>query len=120
MLIDNLLKKLFRTPEVPEPLVSEHKATHHWISNPWHAVSVVPCQDACKAVRQSNRMRFLSNEAPTLPLAGCTSHACRCRYQHHNDRRASLRRVADVVSSKRHWSGSERRESRGRRGTDQR
>jgi hypothetical protein len=65
-----------------------------------------------------SRVRFLSSEAPALPLAGCDARACTCRYRHHEDRRSSLRRAADVVSSGAYWAGQERRKSIGRRSTD--
>jgi hypothetical protein len=37
--------------------------------------------------------RFLSGEAPPLPLPGCTAPRCLCRYAHYEDRRARDRRV---------------------------
>lgn len=120
VLIDKIVKKLFGAPEAPEDRASARRGAQQWISNPWHAVSVIPCPNACQAARQSYRKRFLSSEAPTLPLTGCSSKTCRCRYVHHDDRRRSLRRVVDGLSAKPRWRGSERRESRGRRSTDQR
>jgi hypothetical protein len=40
--------------------------------------------------------RFLSDEAPSLPLAGCkTPQSCRCVYVHFNDRRTEVRRDTD-------------------------
>ncbi|MCK7579713.1 MAG: hypothetical protein MZV65_31140 [Chromatiales bacterium] len=38
--------------------------------------------------------RFVSSEAPRLPLAGCTEQACRCRYVHYEERRERDRRHA--------------------------
>jgi hypothetical protein len=44
---------------------------------------------------------------------------CRCRYQHHADRREGDRRHRDLWSTDRHWIGRERRDTpRGRRATD--
>ena len=41
--------------------------------------------------------RWLSREAPQLPLPGCTRpDTCRCTYQHHEDRRAGGRRAEDT------------------------
>src|ERR1019366_6638173 len=108
-----------RAPRTPKRRVVERRGTQQWISNPWHAVSVVPCQNTCQAARQLSRKPFLSSEAPTLPLAGCHSKACHCHYQHFDDRRRSLRRAVKGVSVRRPWRGTERRVSRGRRSTDQ-
>src|ERR1022692_2672131 len=110
---------LFGARRAPKRNAIERRGTQQWISNPWHAVSVVPCQNACQAARQLNRTRFLSSEAPTLPVAGCKSKACHCHYQHYDDRRRSLRRAVNGVSVRRPWRGTERRASRGRRSTDQ-
>ena len=111
MPIGKLIKRLFSGQvETVDP--TPDKAPH-WISNPWHAVSVVPCKGACIVARQSTGMRFLSKEAPPLPFAGCTAPACTCRY------RRSLRRASDVMASAAHWGGRERREAPGRRLTDQ-
>lgn len=38
------------------------------------------------------KQRFLWNEAPQLPLPGCTLERCRCRYVHYRDRREQDRR----------------------------
>jgi hypothetical protein len=122
MPITEIIKKLFggqrgdRSAPVGRQPASG--ASHHWISNPWHAVSVIPCRGACVAARESSRVRFLSKEAPALPLSGCPLRVCTCRYRHHEDRRREPRRAADVVAQNRHWPGRERREARGRRITD--
>ena len=82
-----------------------------------HAVSVRPGTDACAAAASAEHQRWLSREAPQLPLPGCTGpDSCRCTYQHHEDRRAGGRRAAEVdafrppVKTK-----TERRNSRDRR-----
>ena len=89
-----------------------------WISNPWHAVAVVPCTAACQLARQSSHLRFLSREAPALPLAGCHMRSCTCRYRHFQDRRSSPRRDSDEVGSQVDWAGLERRRAPGRRSSD--
>lgn len=53
-----------------------------------HAVSVVPDLMGCAAVRGIENRRFLSAEAPPLPLAGCDVERCTCHYRHHADRRS--------------------------------
>jgi hypothetical protein len=62
-----------------------------------NGVEVIPRQGACcKAVRAISGQRFLSAEAPRLPLADCDQPTCRCRYQHFTDRRTDARRDGDV------------------------
>ena len=60
--------------------------------NPYHCVEVRAGTPACEAVRHLGNVRFLSAEAPALPLSGCTLQACRCSYVHHDDRREDDRR----------------------------
>jgi hypothetical protein len=65
----------------------------------WHAVSVKPTTGACPAAASAKHERWLSREAPQLPLPGCTRpDTCRCTYQHHEDRRAGGRRAGEVDS----------------------
>lgn len=89
-----------------------------WISNPWHAVSIIPSARACRLARSLTNVRFLSQQAPTLPLADCTVRPCSCRYRHFQDRRTSARRDSEWVGTRMGWAGQERRVSRGRRSTD--
>ena len=65
-------------------------------SNPWHAVAVVGGKTACAAASQLAGQRFLSAQAPRLPLPQCTwPIRCACVYRHYADRRANRRRIAD-------------------------
>jgi hypothetical protein len=91
---------------------------HHWVTNPWHAVSIVSGTPACHKARSLARARFLSSQAPPLPLQECELRRCSCRYRHHEDRRRLARRAADVAASGAYWRGPERRGSSGRRMTD--
>jgi hypothetical protein len=61
--------------------------------NPYHCVAVKPGWFACGAVNQLGEARFLSDEAPHLPLPGCNLKHCECRYRHFQDRRAEERRL---------------------------
>ena len=71
-------------------------------SKRWHAVSVKPGAGACPAASSGKDQRWLSREAPQLPLPGCTRpDTCRCTYQHHEDRRAGGRRAEDTDAFKR-------------------
>lgn len=63
----------------------------------WHAVSVRPGPSACGAAMSGKDKRWLSREAPTLPLPGCSRpDRCLCRYLHHDDRRVGGRRAEDL------------------------
>jgi hypothetical protein len=59
----------------------------------WHAVAIVAKSTSCQAARDLRATRFLSAEAPRLPLVQCTTpNACPCAYKHHDDRRSESRR----------------------------
>ncbi|HEY0683363.1 MAG TPA: hypothetical protein VGD45_13600 [Steroidobacter sp.] len=88
-------------------------------ANPYHAVSVLPGADACAAAYRFSGQRYLSRQAPRLPLPSCDVQACGCRFKHHKDRRSGPRRNSDVGMVMAGYSGQERRRSRGRRATDQ-
>lgn len=98
--------------------VQGHPVEERHVLNPYHAVSVRPGRYACGAVLQLQGVRFLSSDAPRLPLTGCNAKSCNCRYQHHEDRRETDRRQNDVWGSGPAWMGPERRRARGRRSTD--
>lgn len=54
---------------------------------PFRCVSIREASGGCPAVAWSRGMRFLPDEAPTLPAPGCPSRICKCSYRHHADRR---------------------------------
>jgi hypothetical protein len=87
-------------------------------NNPYHAVSVLPGTDACAAAYRFSGQRFLSTQAPRLPLPSCDTKTCGCRFKHHKDRRSGPRRNSDIGMVMAGFSGNERRQSRGRRTTD--
>ena len=91
-------------------------------ARPWHAVSIVPGHHPCAAADGLAGKRFLSRDAPTLPLKACDQGSCSCRYDHHNDRRKGPRRVSDMGVSVDGYDGEDKRGSvkRGRRKTDRR
>jgi hypothetical protein len=129
-LIGKLFKSIFRkgedeAPERPDTTRAAsggaravEGAQRQWISNPWHAVGIIPCLDACGAAQSVRNVRYLSQEAPTLPLKGCTAGKCTCRYRHFQDRRGSPRRDADIIGPRMGFAGRERRLAHGRRSTD--
>ncbi len=64
--------------------------------NSWRAVCVVPGASACEAAQQMSKKRFLTRDAPRLPLKDCDHQdTCRCKYQHLPDRRGEPRRSSD-------------------------
>lgn len=110
----------FRKRVQAEVQLSGRPVQAHRLVNPFHAVSVVAGSRCCEAARQMQDVRFLSGEAPKLPLPGCQAGACHCRYAHHADRReGSDRRNRDVWNPLVATKVNDRRQSRGRRITDQ-
>ena len=86
--------------------------------NQYHAISICCEKHACKAVLDVQGERYLATEAPTLPLAACDLASCRCRYEHHDDRRSDNddRRLPFGISQDLHGlNESERREKKDRR-----
>ncbi|MDP9008552.1 MAG: hypothetical protein M3N91_07580, partial [Pseudomonadota bacterium] len=115
-MIGKLIKSLFPSRPytgggaIPGPRVSPREVSRQYrVTNPWHAVAIVPCTRACTSARGAASKRYLSQEAPGLPLSGCTERACTCHYRHYEDRRSSLRRTSDVMASSLNWPGRERR-----------
>lgn len=86
--------------------------------NIFHGIAVEPGSRACQAVRQLAGKRYLSEEAPRLPLDECQCvQDCRCVYRHFSDRRTDVRRDADMGLPYRHVPG-DKRAGAGRRITD--
>jgi hypothetical protein len=90
------------------------------IPKKWHAISIDSKALSCVMAQDLRKKRFLSKEAPALPLEGCTKRAsCPCTYKHHDDRRSKERRDSEArISSSTSKQGPERRTSRGRRSDD--
>jgi hypothetical protein len=101
-----------------EARTSGRPVEHRRISNPFHAVSIEPGSRCCAKARQAQGWRYLSTAAPMLPLEGCTSTSCECRYVHYEDRRSSLRdRRVNIANPHAHMM-RDRRASGGRRIND--
>jgi hypothetical protein len=96
---------------------SEDRSAH-----PYRAVSILSGDCACDAVRELGTERFLTADAPLLPLADCNQSQCACKYRHFKDRRAHLgdrRRSLSVNSGFFAKPGdSDRRSRPGRRASD--
>ena len=106
-------KSLFGSEPAAPPAAAPRKVVQKF-----HAVSIAPGARACAAARELAERRFLSGDAPSLPLKDCGSSQCECRYLHHGDRRKGGRRVQDVgVAIDGYYDGPEQRDGskRGRR-----
>lgn len=88
-------------------------------NHPFHAVSISPVPSSCSASQAMRSLRFLSEEAPSLPLVNCGAQECQCRYVHYPDRRGAAgdRRLGPVEESEEseYWSLRNRRSFLGRR-----
>ena len=91
-------------------------------SSEYHAVSIKFPQRVCDAAKAMDGQRFLSNEAPALPLAECDLAECNCHFSHYKDRRARTDRRSPFASPMTaDGTGrfeKERRESKDRRDDD--
>jgi len=112
--LERLLSRLRGREPAPPPAIRPP-------SRPFQAISIYRGVDACEHARMASDRRFLSKDAPKLPLTGCTmSEECECRYVKHGDRRADPRRLVDFGASPdlTLFEGRERRRSNGRRARD--
>jgi hypothetical protein len=66
------------------------------VKDSWKAVAIVAGNSACPAALQLSGKRFLSRNAPRLPLPECTRQdQCQCKYRHLSDRRGAQRRTGE-------------------------
>ena len=87
-------------------------------AGPYHSVTIKSLRSSCVTARALKDIRFLSREAPALPLEDCDVATCSCRYEHHTDRRGGPRRGAEMGGAKiPSMSGEEKRQERDRRST---
>jgi len=111
----NRARSLFgRTEPEPAP-VAQKKAVQRF-----HAVTIAAGPRACAAALTLRDQRFLSRDAPPLPLKGCACAKCECHYEHHDDRRKTGRRARDLGVSLDGYTEDEKRggAKRGRRKAD--
>ncbi|NND69296.1 MAG: hypothetical protein HKN19_17020 [Halioglobus sp.] len=115
-----VLRVVFPTRSERE-MGNRERRTRFGTSSPFHAVTIVPAESCCGEVQLLSEQSFLSDEAPSLPLPGCSAKDCTCRYVHSSDRRGGSRDrrqptlVQDIAEV---WSLRERRGSIGRRQGD--
>ena len=111
-----MTRKLLFSLRRPEP-----EAPQEGADKQWHAVEIRHGRHACEAVCLLEGERYLSAEAPLLPLRECDRRShCECRYRHHADRRAGPRRTSEgAAPTSLDDTRSDRRRLTGRRLEDQ-
>jgi hypothetical protein len=110
-------KSMFGHPEPEAPKSTPARKP----IQPYHAVSIAPGDRCCAASRDLVGKRFLSRDAPPLPLKDCTQPTCTCRYAHYDDRRKGPRRATELGVSIDGYVDDERRAEtahKGRRRND--
>lgn len=65
----------------------------------YYGVSVQPGNNPCKAIEKIRWCRYLTHEAPRLPLPGCKRPECRCFLMPENDRRGGFDRRGDSFTA---------------------
>jgi hypothetical protein len=104
---------IYEGPDGDEPHVPRS------VRHRWHAVTIAGTADACAAAIACKDKRYLSAEAPRLPLPGCDAKVCDCRYAHYDDRRRAPRRAQERGAMPKRVD-VEQRVRKGRRATDHR
>ena len=106
---------LSRSTPTPKPAAVKQKRHYS-------GVAIVPRGDnCCRAAREMAGKRFLSKDAPRLPLPECDQQECNCRYQHYTDRRTDTRRDNDIgvgTTCDMFYKDCRRTNSNGRRQSD--
>jgi hypothetical protein len=114
------MKLPFRFGAAPSP--PRDTAVFLQVAKPWHAVSVDSSNAACLVCWAMKHKRFLSSEAPIIPIKGCTTPEICCSvYRHFDDRREGPRRTTEELYAAIPGSDAadkDRRRKRGRRSTD--
>jgi hypothetical protein len=110
------LLRIFRSPGDIGPAPAAPRSARR---SPWNAVTISRGPQACQVARSCGTRRWLSSQAPRLPMPGCDAKNCECRYRHFQDRRAKPRRQMDRDFIGRYFNGPEQRLGpRGRRESD--
>jgi hypothetical protein len=71
-------------------------AARRSVRRSYHCVEVRTGLHACEAAKNIGNTLFLDEEAPSLPIAGCTAPTCLCAYLHRADRRESAGRITYI------------------------
>lgn len=100
--------------DVPEPVEEGDSHPRHL----YHAVEIRPSGPACATARAFRGKRFLSSEAPPIPLPNCSQKQCSCVYVHYEDRRVGQRRDGYLHKAYKQGERMQERRQQGRRYTD--
>lgn len=117
-------KKKFKKNYLDNDNAEDYRAQHskeNTARNLFSAVSIAhDMHGACEDVQALGNVRFLSKEAPMIPLKNCSrKQQCDCRYVHHKDRRRGQRRNSFMTIASDARNEERRAEAqRGRRFTD--
>jgi len=93
-------------------LLPVYSKRHGHSPHPYHCVEIEPLYSgdkthtqvkACSCVLKQKGARYLSNNAPQLPLPKCDSKKCTCHYKHHDDRRSANRRSCNEIHRQLYW-----------------
>lgn len=111
-------KRHKNSSQAADPSINKTHSFHSF-----HSVSIVNNGSCCEQIEALSGKRFLSKDAPEIPMEECTMANCQCRYQHHEDRRqlGNDRRVEYGVTRELFGAFGEqnrRDRPRGRRATD--
>ncbi|MCX4189834.1 hypothetical protein [Methylophaga sp. OBS3] len=102
-----------------KPAVSVRYSPNRGRLQPYAAVQVRACGNACQAAVQTAKITFLNTQAPTLPLNACDRIGqCECRFQHFADRRHQPDRRLNTISDEVTLDNDARRNRAGRRASD--
>jgi len=81
----------------------------------YQGVTIHPYSKACHSVQSLKNKRFLADNVPSLPVAGCDASQCACTYQHHTDRRSGEDRRYPSLAMQSVLSETEKRSRKDRR-----
>ncbi|MDX1508625.1 MAG: hypothetical protein R3358_10120 [Woeseiaceae bacterium] len=106
----------------PAPAARPDRRVSTNTSSKYHAVAIKFPSYACDAAKSIAGKRFLSSEAPPIPLPDCDGRECECTFLHFKDRRTGKDRRSPFTPAG-FGSGTgnfetERRAGRDRRGGD--
>lgn len=89
-------KKPKKPARIAKPTKSRKaSATTDKAGKSYAGIAIKLCANACDAAKELEKTRYLSGQAPLLPLTDCNQPNCACKYVHYSDRR-------DVNEDRRH------------------
>mgnify|MGYP000571269059 CR=1 FL=1 len=66
----------------------QHEPSEVKIKSKYHGITIHQTSNACLSVKNIQGKRYLADEAPRLPIVGCSTMKCRCKYEDLDDRRS--------------------------------